>query len=60
MYQERLQQFECDHCRELIPKSQPVTFHKNKHFCSAKCCIDFEELEEYDREREYIAALGED
>ena len=60
MFQPRLQQYECDHCKTLIKKSQPVTFHLGKHYCSAKCCLDHEENLKLEEEREYIAALGED
>jgi hypothetical protein len=64
MFQNRLQQFECDQCQKLIQKSQVVIFHKDKHFCSPKCLLDWHEGDKDWRQkevdREYVADLGED
>ena len=63
-FQERIGKYECDllECRRLVPKSQPVIFHKGKHFCSPKCLLDWQDSQEDNRRREEelqgIADLG--
>ena len=62
MFQHFIQKYECDECKTLIPKSQPVIFHKGKHFCSPKCLLDWQDSQEDNRRREEelqgIADLG--
>ena len=45
MWQEHMQQYECNACKKLIPKSQPVVFTalggKELHFCDHHCYFDY-------------------
>jgi hypothetical protein len=59
MFQQCKQQFECDHCRRLIPKSTPVRFHQGPHgplhFCTPECMYDY--LDKLDEDRTFSEAV---
>ena len=68
MFQDRMQQFECDKCHSIIPKSKPVRFArvegKDCHFCSSECYVEYRDAAEEDRlwrdACEHIACAGYD
>lgn len=37
MFQPRLNQYECDQCNKLIPRSHPVVPYEGHQFCSPDC-----------------------
>lgn len=64
MFQRRYQQYECDECHKLIPKSHPVRFHNGKHFCRQECWRAYLDKEEEDRRwqeaADHVAIMGDD
>ena len=64
MFQYRLQQYSCDECQELIPKSQPVCFADGRHFCTPECYREYLDQKEEDIRWEeamtFSAVPGED
>ena len=57
MYHERKRQFECDHCGRMIPRSEPVRFYDDRHFCvpneRGNCQLEWEQEQVVHMEWEY-------